>query len=88
MAIVTHFNRAPKQSHTLSHGGDAQAYEVIASTMVSVGRRRVQPGAVVWLTPLQAAYELNAGHIALMKPQPPAGTKRKADATPSASTPV
>ncbi len=86
MAIVTSFNRAPKKNTIPLKGtGNPKAYLTTAQAGFVVSRQRVagvtstangktahkpKVGAVVWLSDLQAQYELSHGHVALMSPQP------------------
>lgn len=86
MAIVTRFNQAPKKKTiALAGTGSPKAYLTTAAAGFHVGRKRVpgvtettngkpthvpKVGAVVWLSDLQAQYELAHGHVTLMNPQP------------------
>jgi hypothetical protein len=91
MAIVTGFNPYPKtKTIALRDGAAAKAYLTTASAGYIVGRQRVPgvtqtvdgktthapaAGAVVWLTDLQAEYELAQGHVTLLDPQPKSNSK-------------
>ncbi len=91
MAILTGFNPYPKtKTIALRDGAAAKAYLTTASAGYIVGRQRVPgvtqtvdgktthapaAGAVVWLTDLQAEYELAQGHVTLLDPQPKSNSK-------------
>jgi hypothetical protein len=85
MAIVTRFNQAPKKTIALKGTGSPKAYLTTEAAGFHVGRQRMpgvtgaangkpthvpKVGAVVWLSDLQAQYELAQGHVTQMDPQP------------------
>lgn len=91
MALVPSFNQTPKKNAIALEGtGALKAYRTTASAGFIVGRQRVagvtetvngetthRPSvdAVVWLSDLQAEYELAQGHITLLNPQPRSTSK-------------
>jgi hypothetical protein len=86
MAIVTHFNQAPrKRGIALAGHGAKRAYVTTPLAGFSVASRKIpgvtstangetthvpKVGAVLWLSDLEAGYELAHGTIVLMEPQP------------------
>lgn len=86
MAIVSRFNPYPaKKTVSPGEHGAKKAYKTTATAPFTISRQRVPgvtrteggatthvpaAGATVWLTELQAEYELAQGHVELLDPQP------------------